>query len=235
MSEVQTLPEWADPGDKVVTGELVGPIEARKWTKFITLVADGVVVPKALDTAGITRWALDGAIRTNSMAREQYEGAKLAAVQRTWDMDIVEEVLTKLMLCEQGGYLKRILEDMGLDPSGFYLLMQRDPLVREMYDEARQIQAEVMSDELQGIADDGSNDTYTDGKGNVRVDQDVVQRSRLRVDTLKWRLAKLHHKRFGDKIQTEQEVNLKVDHAEKLTAGQKRLEKLAADRAKGGR
>jgi hypothetical protein len=90
-----------------------------------------------------------------------------------------------------------------------------------------------MADELQYIADYGLNDTYTDDKGRKRVDQDVVQRSRLRVDTMKWRMSKLHWKRFGDRVQQDQNINLVVDHAERLEAARKRLDSLNAERIKG--
>jgi hypothetical protein len=127
--------------------------------------------------------------------------------------------------------LNKILDDRGLDQSRFYYLMNRDENVRQMYEEARQIQAENMSDELQYIADFGLNDTYTDDKGRTRVDQDVVQRSRLRVDTMKWRMAKLHWKRFGDRVQQDQNIHMVVDHAERLEAARKRLDILNAGRA----
>jgi len=230
--KLPTLPDWADPDDEVVTGELVGDIDPITWRNFIGLVADGHTVPVALEKTEITRYALNGLIRTDTKAREQYEEAKIAAVRRNWDMETVEGILEDLMLCKHGGHLNRIIEDRGLDPSGFYKLMQRDEYVKEMYDEARQIQAEVMADKMREIADDGTNDTYVDARGNVRVDQDVMGRSKIRVDTMKWVMSKMHHKRFGDKIQQDVDVNLKVDIADKLRAGRKRVSELALERAK---
>lgn len=228
-----TLPNWANPQNKVVTGELVAKVvDPVCWTKFLGEIECGRTVAESLKIAGISRSAYTGVIRTDSAAREQYEQARIASVWRNWDFELVEEIMVALMNCEQGGYLNKILEDRGLNPDSFYYLMTRDPIVKEMYEEARQVQAEIMSDQLQAIADDGLNDTYTDDRGKVRVDQDVVQRSRLRVDTMKWRLSKLHHKRFGDKIQQETEMNINVNHEERLEAARKRKEKLSAQRAK---
>lgn len=234
MGNEVALPEWADPGDKVVTGELVGSIEPVKWANFIGLISEGELVAEAARRAGITRYQVNGAVRTDSKAREQYEEAKIAAVWRNWDVETIEEVLTALMMCEENGHLNKILDNRGLDSASFYRLMQRDPMVKETYEEARQIQAEVMADEMQAIADDGLNDTYTDDKGNRRVDQDVFQRSRLRVDTMKWRMSKLHWKRFGDKQQHQIDANVTVDHAHRLEAGRKRLEDLHRSRGGGG-
>lgn len=67
------------------------------------------------------------------------------------------------------------------------------------YARARDVGLDVMADELFEIADDGRNDTYTDENGNVRTDQDVIARSRLRVDTRKWYLSKMAPKKYGDK------------------------------------
>ena len=227
------LPAWANPEDEVITGELIGDIDPTVWRNFIGLVADGHTVPIALEKTKLSRYALNGLLRTNQKAKEQYEDAKLAAVRRNWDMETVEGILEDLMLCKHGGHLNRIIEDRGLDPASFYKLMRRDEHVKQMYEESREIQAEVMADKIREIADDGTNDTYVDDRGNVRVDQDVMGRSRIRVDTMKWVMSKLHHKRFGDKIQQEVDVNLKVDIADKLRAGRARVAELASKRAKG--
>jgi len=230
-TQLPALPDWANPDDETVTGELVArAIEPEQWVQFLGRIEQGVSQRDACAETGISRYTLTGALRTEPKCREQYEAAKIAAVWRNWDYETVEEIMVAIMTAERGGYLNRILEDRGLDASSFYYLMNRDPVVKEMYEEAREIQAEHMADEMQNIADYGLNDTYTDDKGRTRVDQDVVQRSRLRVDTLKWRLSKLHHRRFGDKIQQDQNINLVVDHAERLEAARRRRDKLNATR-----
>lgn len=53
------------------------------------------------------------------------------------------------------------------------------------------------------IADDGWNDTYLDDEGNKRTDADVIQRSKLRIETRLKLLAKWDPKRYGDKITQE--------------------------------
>ncbi|QMV32665.1 terminase small subunit [Ralstonia phage Heva] len=70
----------------------------------------------------------------------------------------------------------------------------------EQYARARAMQMESWADEVLGIADDGSNDTYEDEEGNQRTDHDVIARSRLRVDTRKWLMSKLAPKKYGDKV-----------------------------------
>lgn len=73
----------------------------------------------------------------------------------------------------------------------------------DQYRRAREAQAEALLDEVIEIADDGSNDTYTDSEGNERVNFDHINRSRLRVDTRFKAVAKMHPRRYGEKVQQE--------------------------------
>lgn len=69
------------------------------------------------------------------------------------------------------------------------------------YTRAVQIRAGVWAEEIIEIADDGSNDTYTDpNTGMEKMNPEVVARSRLRVDTRKWMLSKVLPKVYGDKM-----------------------------------
>ncbi len=72
---------------------------------------------------------------------------------------------------------------------------------REQYACAREAQADRMAEEILQIADDGKNDKYIDEHGNERTDQDVVARSRLRVDARKWLASKMAPKKYGDKLE----------------------------------
>lgn len=69
------------------------------------------------------------------------------------------------------------------------------------YEKARLVGYFAMLDEMLEIADDGTNDTYEDGQGRTITNHDVIARSRLRIDTRKWTLAKMLPKVFGDKLQ----------------------------------
>lgn len=68
-----------------------------------------------------------------------------------------------------------------------------------------EIRADLIFEETLEIADDSNEDiTYKDG---VAIEnQKVVQRDRLRVETRKWFLSKLHPKKYGDKS----EIDLRV-------------------------
>src|SRR6185295_18410414 len=82
-----------------------------------------------------------------------------------------------------------------------------DPRYKEFcnkYEEAINLRAEQMFDELTEIADDGSNDYMErlnkDGSSYEVVNQEHIQRSRLRADVRKWYLSKVMPKKFGDKV-----------------------------------
>ena len=72
------------------------------------------------------------------------------------------------------------------------------------YTRAREVQADFMAAEILDIADDGVNDwverANKDGSKSTVLDNEHVQRSRLRVDTRKWLMSKLKPKKYGDKL-----------------------------------
>ena len=74
----------------------------------------------------------------------------------------------------------------------------------ERYARARDIGVDAMADDMLEIADDGTNDWMDrndpDNPGYV-VNGEHVQRSRLRVESRKWYLAKLAPKKYGDKLE----------------------------------
>lgn len=76
---------------------------------------------------------------------------------------------------------------------------------RDQYARAKQEAADAMAEDLIDIADDGTNDWIEmyDKEGNQigwKLNQEHVQRSKLRVDTRKWLMAKMKPKKYGDKL-----------------------------------
>lgn len=71
----------------------------------------------------------------------------------------------------------------------------------ELYNNARNLGLDTMADEVLDIADDGSNDwmesNNPDNPG-YKFNKENFGRSRLRVDTRKWYLAKMAPKRYGE-------------------------------------
>jgi hypothetical protein len=73
------------------------------------------------------------------------------------------------------------------------------------YTRAREMQAEILADEMLGIADDGTNDWMEkkDQKGNVTgwaLNGEAVARSKLRLEQRRWWAEKLRPKVYGNKV-----------------------------------
>ncbi len=78
---------------------------------------------------------------------------------------------------------------------------------RDQYASAREAQADYYAEEIIEISDDGTNDFMLrkngSGEDELVENKDVLARSRLRVDTRKWLMARMAPKKYGDKITQE--------------------------------
>ena len=123
--------------------------------------------------------------------------------------DVVEEICERIA---SGEALARILGDNGHPKTNPNLPDMRTVTrwlakyedFRQRYRAAREIQAETLLDEITRIADDSSKDTIMrpDGKGGevAAVNREFVERSRLRVQARQWLIAKMHPKKYGEKV-----------------------------------
>ena len=107
----------------------------------------------------------------------------------------------------EGRSVREIVKDNKMPSSSTifrWLLDERYKKFWEQYKKARNIQAELMFEELLEIADDGSNDWVErmgkSGESWWQVNGETIGRSRLRVDTRKWYLSKVLPKKFGEKL-----------------------------------
>ncbi len=100
------------------------------------------------------------------------------------------------------------------------------------YVRAREVQADRFAEEILEIADDASDDWAVDKDGKKTLDHEHVQRSRLRVDTRKWLMARMAPKKYGDKMQHVGEgggpIRTEVDLTGIPTDVLRELRKLAA-------
>ncbi len=111
-------------------------------------------------------------------------------------------------ICEQiarGQGLKSICasDAMPTDRTVYrWLRMKEHTEFRHMYARAREDQQDHWADEIIEIADDATNDWMEretrSGNTIIIVDSDHINRSRLRVDTRKWLMAKLMPRKYGD-------------------------------------
>lgn len=113
-------------------------------------------------------------------------------------------------ICEllaQGWSLKRVIEqghtetkvEMPSIATVFKWMRDYNEFLK-LYEKAKQEAADAMAEELLDIADNGTNDFYTDDNGVERLNSEHIQRSRLRIDTRKFLMAKMKPKRYGEKL-----------------------------------
>ena len=106
----------------------------------------------------------------------------------------IEEICARIAECQ---FIHRIARDIGVSPTSLHAYLDNHP---EMYARARERQGDKLVEDMLAIADDAAKDTYIDADGNTRTDQEVVARSRLRVDARKWLAGKMRPKVYGDKV-----------------------------------
>ena len=101
---------------------------------------------------------------------------------------------------EKGKALRNVLKDENMpSTSTFYQWLDNDEVKAKQYARATSVRADIIFDDILSIADENTNDTYINDNGIEVVNNDVIQRSRLRIDSRKWVLSKLNPKKFGDK------------------------------------
>ncbi len=83
--------------------------------------------------------------------------------------------------------------------------VSKDEVLSKQYARAMDAREFLIFEEMFEIADDAKNDYMTKriaGQEVEVVNPEVVQRSRLRIDTRKWALSKMNPKKYGDKIES---------------------------------
>ncbi|MFT8365828.1 MAG: hypothetical protein ABF623_08185 [Gluconobacter cerinus] len=123
----------------------------------------------------------------------------MAPRHRLYTPEIAEEILERL---SDGESLASICGREGMPSRGAvnHWVINDHEGFASRYACAREAGLMVMADDILNISDDGQNDTYKDADGNEKTNQDVVQRSRLRVDSRKWLLSNLLPKQYGDRV-----------------------------------
>jgi hypothetical protein len=113
--------------------------------------------------------------------------------------DIFDEVCDRMA---GGQGLRKICDDPDMPSRQTFLRwIEKDTGRQNKYQQAREALMDWYAEEILEIAWDSSKDTIpADGKKPARCDNEWVNRSRLKVDTLKFLMSKLHPKRYGDKL-----------------------------------
>lgn len=93
----------------------------------------------------------------------------------------------------------------------------------DLYASCACVREDDIFEECLEIADDQEDDTYEDEDGNVHVNHNVINRSKVRIDTRKWMLGKMRPKKYGDRVVNEN-INKNTDIPSTLEEAKQVLE-----------
>lgn len=110
-------------------------------------------------------------------------------------------------ICEalaEGRSLRSVCRDEGMPSKAtVFRWLAAHAEFRARYARARETQADTLFDEMLEIADDSRNDWMerrTQKDTGCVANGENIQRSKLRIDTRKWIVARLAPKKYGDKV-----------------------------------
>jgi hypothetical protein len=136
-------------------------------------------------------------------------------------------------LVAQGQSLNKICQQDGFPAKSTFLFwVMRYPDLADQYTRAREIQADVLVDEINDIADDSSADygfrESEDGSGQSAKKvflPEHVARAKLRIDTRKWQAGKQRPKKYGDLTTLKHEGEITISIAERLQKARERAQR----------
>jgi hypothetical protein len=94
--------------------------------------------------------------------------------------------------------------------------INKDESKLAQYTCARTERADYIFEECMDIADESENDIDENGQ----LDQEAIQRAKLRIDTRKWMLGKMQPKKYGEKIDIEMKADIDLTVVEVVTRDQ---------------
>lgn len=121
------------------------------------------------------------------------------------------------LICERiadGESLRAICsEDEMPNKATVFRWLNKHTEFRDQYARARDEQAETLFDEILDIADDGRNDWMAargddDEGAGWKENGEAIRRSQMRIDARKWMAGKLRPKKYGDKIEVDQKLDV---------------------------
>lgn len=117
--------------------------------------------------------------------------------------DVADQICERLM---HGETLRQIVRDEAMPcRRSVHNWLATNQTFMHQYAQAKEHQADTIFDEMFDIADDGTNDWMlrSQGEDDIEVvNHENIQRSRLRIDTRKWALARMAPKKYGEKVET---------------------------------
>jgi len=121
----------------------------------------------------------------------------------TYTQDLADKICEQLAL---GISMRTVSRDESLPAmSTMFKWLREHKEFSEQYEKAKQESTDAMAEDILDIADNGTNDYIErenkDGSTYEVINNEAIQRSRLRVDTRKWLMSKMKPKKYGEKLE----------------------------------
>jgi transposase-like protein len=173
------------------------------------------------------RWVIEDSWGFAARYRQAREtGRAKPGPRSTFTAEMAEWILDELA---DGRTLAEVCRDYGMPARGTVRhWVKQDPEdFAARFREARESGYEVMADDITAIADDDSRDRATrrrkDGSTETVVDQQNINRSRLRISSRRWILSKALPRTYGDRPDpTEQQSSKDIAEFMRLIDGRSR-------------
>lgn len=185
-----------------------------RWNLFLGEIAIGTPLQEAMLKHLVKSAEIEACIRSSPDERQRWNDARLAARKTKWSALDIEEIFAKI---SGGTPIHEAIRSVRPleDTSDFTYLCTADPELHEQYMAACRSRAVLTGEEIITIADGDGDDTLDNGKGGLTPHSAKVNRDKLRVDTRKALMSNWFPKLFGEKAQTQ--VNVQINnHAARL-------------------
>lgn len=117
--------------------------------------------------------------------------------------ELAKRICKEISQSERGIHRLHRELDWFPDPSTIMDWLADKPEFSVQYARAKALQADFMGENVLAISDDSSNDTLETSKGIIE-NREFTSRSKLRVETRMWLMARLAPKKYGNQIEPEQ-------------------------------
>lgn len=131
-----------------------------------------------------------------------------------YTQELADHICTLIATTTKG--VTAISKEVGINQETIYGWLKTHEDFAKNYARAKEIQMDLMAQEILDISDDSSQDTIETEKGTIP-NNEWINRSRLRVDTRKWLMSKLAPKKYGDKQTIEHDGGVNITWNEERT------------------
>lgn len=188
--------------------------EEERWKHLLEDLVAGTTVPDTLKKNGYTRVSLEALLRIHPERVKQWSDARLAAMRADYPIELFESIFAQIA---GGAAPSKAIQDHSRRMDTFNRIILQEPVLYDLYEKACQARTLVLADETVAISDNKEDDVDLFGKGNVA----AVNRARLQVETRTKLMSSWFSRVYGGQS-NKVEVNVTVNHAERLEAARRR-------------